>query len=185
MPNRILIVFLSFIIFSSCHKKMGGFQASSRENFTQTKKPIPSITAFDETLETEPKSELVFDEIETTQLSASTDERQISFIESNRKTEIIDFKNLKKIEENKATILEKKPNFQKEKPAKKKKKRKKRNSVFNDGVKIGIVFLVIAILLSFLHITQLVILFGLVSVIFLYLGLKKYMRRNRLKNIFK
>jgi cation transport ATPase len=164
---------------------MGGFQASSRENFTQTKKPIPSITAFDETLETEPKSELVFDEIETTQLSASTDERQISFIESNRKTEIIDFKNLKKIEENKATILEKKPNFQKEKPAKKKKKRKKRNSVFNDGVKIGIVFLVIAILLSFLHITQLVILFGLVSVIFLYLGLKKYMRRNRLKNIFK
>jgi Flp pilus assembly protein TadB len=185
MPNRILIVFLSFLIFSSCHKKMGGFQASSREKFTQTKMPIPSINAFDDMNVTEQKSEVVFDEIETTQLSASSEEVQISFIDANKKTEIIDFKNLKNTEKSKASILEKKPNFQKEKPSKKKKKRKKRNSVFNDGVKIGIVFLVIAILLSFLHITQLVILFGLVSVIFLYLGLKKYMRRNRLKNIFK
>jgi cation transport ATPase len=185
MPNRILVVFLSFLIFSSCHKKMGGFQASSRENFTQTKKPIPSINAFGDLNVTEQKSELFFEEIETTQLSASTEEGSTNFIESNKKTGIIDFKNIKNVEENKATILEKKPNFQKEKPSKKKKKRKKRNSVFNDGVKIGIVFLVIAILLSFLHITQLVILFGLASVIFLYLGLKKYMRRNRLKNIFK
>jgi hypothetical protein len=65
------------------------------------------------------------------------------------------------------------------------KKKRNRNPIFNDGVKIGIVFLVIAIGLAFIPLTQLSILFGVVSAIFFVLGLKKYMRKNRFRNIFK
>jgi hypothetical protein len=65
------------------------------------------------------------------------------------------------------------------------KKKRNRNPIFNDGVKIGIVFLLIAITLAILSLNQLSLLFGVVSAIFFVLGLKKYMRKNRFRNIFK
>jgi hypothetical protein len=67
------------------------------------------------------------------------------------------------------------------------KRRKKiiKNPFFNDGVKIASVFLLIAIGLAFLNLGELSLLFGIVSIIFFIIGLKKYMRRKRLKRILK
>lgn len=59
----------------------------------------------------------------------------------------------------------------------------KRNPVFNDSLKIGLVFLVIAAGLAFLPaLLQLAVLFALVAMIFLFIGLKKlFNRRAKIK----
>lgn len=60
----------------------------------------------------------------------------------------------------------------------------KRNPVFNDSLKIGIVFLAIALGLSFLPVLQLTLLFAIVAMIFLFIGLKKlFKRRAKMKQI--
>ncbi len=59
----------------------------------------------------------------------------------------------------------------------------KRNPVFNDSLKIGLVFLLIAAALSFMPaLLQLAVLFAVVAMVFLIIGLKKlFNRRAKIK----
>jgi hypothetical protein len=59
----------------------------------------------------------------------------------------------------------------------------KRNPVFNDSLKVGLVFLIIAAALGFVPaLLQLAVLFALVAMVFLFIGLKKlFNRRAKIK----
>lgn len=73
--------------------------------------------------------------------------------------------------------------------AKKKKKKGKKFRQISSNLFVGFIFLGIAIVLAFLKLPTLVMLFGLASIIFLAIGLKKIWkkkrRRSRFENIFK
>ncbi|MFN3782513.1 MAG: hypothetical protein ACK4R6_01225 [Spirosomataceae bacterium] len=74
--------------------------------------------------------------------------------------------------------------FQKqEKPEKRKKVLQ--NSFFNDQVKIGGLFLGGAIILSLFNLTGLALLFGVAALLLLFVGFKKYFRRQRRKRAFR
>lgn len=175
--NFSAFAFLAVLLFliSSCQHRLGGFQASSREVFDYERvKPsgipkdrlplpveaIPELLPEDETQKMEelPVIEIPASTIEDAEYSA-------------KKVTINTFRPAVK----KTT--------EKEKP--KKKKNKKKKVRFNDGLKIGTIFLVIAIIMGIFSLTQLTLLFGLVSILFLYFGLKKYYRQRRRRNIFK
>lgn len=70
-----------------------------------------------------------------------------------------------------------------EKPEKR--KRVMQNTFFNDQVKIGGLFLGGAIILSLFNLSGLALLFGVASLLLLFLGLKKYFRKQRRKKAFR
>ncbi|MFN3590117.1 MAG: hypothetical protein ACK4UP_12110 [Spirosomataceae bacterium] len=74
--------------------------------------------------------------------------------------------------------------FQK-KESQEKKKRIMNNTFLNDQVKIGGLFLGGAILLSLIDLPSLALLFGIASLLLLFLGFKKYFRRQRRKRAFR
>lgn len=95
-------------------------------------------------------------------------------------------KKKKKKDANTRQIDKKKPFsiFQKD-PTQTKRKREIKNTFFNDQVKIGGLFLGGAILLSLFNLSSLALLFGLAALLLLFLGLKKYFRKQRRKKSFR
>lgn len=185
MMNKILsgtrknsLYFLATLLFlTSCQRKFASFQASSRETFEH--QPIPRIK---ET--TVPKIEKIPDPVaepENNDLVSTAGELPVYHIPEVRK--IITAFRKKPANQYIKTDAHQKV-FQKEKP-KKKKKNKRKRPTFNDGLKTGTIFLLIAVIMGIFSLTQLTLLFGLVSVLFLYFGLKKYYRQQRRRNIFK
>lgn len=81
------------------------------------------------------------------------------------------------------------PTVKQDPKAKKKKKRGSKFRKISSNIFIGFTFLGIAILLAILKVPTLVILFGIASIVFLTIGLKKIWkkkrRRSRFENIFK
>lgn len=163
----------------SCQKKnLGGFQKSTRETFsTKTNGNNLLLTSenpiFIEDLSPEPE-----------EMEASTDtELRIETLPSeNKNYHRINNKleNTSKIETIQAVV----ENTQFEKKAETQKvKALKRNPVFNDSLKVGLVFLIIAAGLAFVPaLLQLAVLFALVAMIFLFIGLKKlFNRRAKIK----
>lgn len=66
-----------------------------------------------------------------------------------------------------------------------KRKRVMQNTFFNDQIKIGGLFLGGAIILSLFNLSGLALLFGVASLLLLFLGLKKYFRKQRRKKAFR
>ena len=66
-----------------------------------------------------------------------------------------------------------------------KKKKRKRRARWNSMIPAGFVFLGIAILLAFLNLNGLALLFGVASILFLFLGFKRLFRKNRRRSIFR
>lgn len=169
-----LIAVLLFL--SSCQRKFASFQASSRETFEHQsiprlkEQPAPRIERI-------PEPELVS---ENTKEESGTGELPVYHIPGLEKI-------ITGVKKNQPKTIFKSDDhqnvFQKEKPKKKKDRRKKPK--FNDGLKTGTIFLLIAVIMGIFSLTQLTLLFGLVSVLFLYFGLKKYYRQQRRRNIFK
>ncbi len=165
--RKLLLGFLILFTVSSCQKKIGGFQASKEENFSA---PI-EITKIEET----PKpQELVLAE----ELLDASNESGFKVIDNaTEKSEI--YGNIRSIE-NKTksySTITKNPFNLKTQEKDKIKKRIRRNPVFNDSLKMGFVLLFIAIGLSFLPVIELTLLFGIVALIFLFIGLKKFFKR--------
>lgn len=78
------------------------------------------------------------------------------------------------------------PNQQlKETPKKHVKKKKKKRVRWNSMIPAGFIFLGIAILLAFINLNGLALLFGVASILFLFLGFKKLFRKKRRRSIFK
>lgn len=177
--NIILALFALTLV--SCHKKLAFFQPGKSVNYHSQK--IPSLSqSFPETD--------TYISPDQTEFIASIEENfefkpnhPIEIVDS--KTEIITLKKpeIEKILISKFSSSEK---IISDKLVEKNTlKRKKLYPLFNDNLKIGLVFLVIAAILALFSLNQLVLIFGLASLVFLYLGLKKYYRRKRIKSIFK
>lgn len=66
-----------------------------------------------------------------------------------------------------------------------KKKRKKNFKRWNNMIPSGLIFLGIAILLSLINLNGLALLFGVASIIFLFFGIKKLLRKKRRREIFR
>jgi Flp pilus assembly protein TadB len=151
---------------------MASFMPSSYEDFKSEKKAVKSKTSPE------------FIESKTLQKIEINAEKYANKININVK------KNLSIKEKIKKQRTLRASNMPEERPTLKPKietlrKKRNRNPIINDGVKIGIVFLAIAIGLALIPLSQLSLLFGVVSAIFFIIGLKKYMRKNRFRKLFK
>lgn len=157
---------------------MGGFQKSTRENFSSktnnskllftSENPIfiEKIQSEPEELEASIDSEL---RIETLSSENKKYSRINKELENTSKIEVAqtEFEDAQLVK----TAENKKANFI------------KRNPVFNDSLKIGLVFLIIAAALAFVPaLLQLAVLFAVVAMVFLFIGLKKlFNRRAKIK----
>lgn len=176
---RLTLITVFCVSLLSCQKKnYGGFQKSTRETFSNktngTKLLLTSeIPIFIEDLSPEPEEMVASTD---TELRIETLQSEINnYHEINKKLE-----NTSKIETIQANV----ENTQFEKKAENQKvKALKRNPVFNDSLKVGLVFLIIAAGLAFVPaLLQLAVLFALVAMIFLFIGLKKlFNRRAKIK----
>lgn len=165
--RKLILGFLILFTISACHKKIGGFQASKKENFSA---PIKTTK-----IEVTPKlPELVLDE---ELLDASIESEFKVIDQATNKSEI--YSPIRSIENNTKSysVINKNPFSLKTQEKDKIKKRIRRNPVFNDSLKMGFVLLFIAIGLSFLPVIELTLLFGIVALIFLFIGLKKFFKR--------
>lgn len=178
---RLTLVFLFCISLLSCQRKnIGGFQKSTRENFSSksnnskllftSENPIliEKITSEPEEMEASMDSEL---RIESLPSEINNYRRINNALENTSKIKVgqTEFE----VAQFDKTAENKKANFV------------KRNPVFNDSLKIGLVFLIIAAALAFVPaLLQLAVLFAVVAMVFLFIGLKKlFNRRAKIKKM--
>jgi hypothetical protein len=177
MPNFLKLL-LVCVVFSSCQKKMGGFQKSSSINYNANSSREDNSKPLLESMEENAKVLPIGEE-----LSANTS-GDLAFllkpahaeIEKNtHPTGIISFPVNR--ENSDLSVNENSKNEKSEMSL------KKRDPVINDSLKIGLVFLIIAVALAFLPaLLQLAVLFTLVAMVFLFIGLKKlFNRRAKIK----
>ena len=175
---RLILLGLFCFTLLSCHKNIGGFQKSSRETFkAQTQKKdllftsenpifIEQLLPQNDVALTTNATELP---IETLALEIENYQKRKNILVKTQKIEVSQ-KEFEPIKEGKHT-------------EKQSLKLLKRNPVFNDSLKIGLVFLLIAAALAFLPaLLQLAVLFAVVAMVFLFIGLKKlFNRRAKIK----
>ncbi len=170
----VLFIPLLLIQMFSCRAPMAGFQPGTREDFGYK---IPRKSQKSEEIGIEPipvspetiTYETELPVVDPGPLFISPPERIKSKYTARRRVA--------------KPVIQKERPVIKEKPGKK--KDKKRRPEFNDALKTGTVFLLIAIGLGIFSLGQLSLLFGLVAILFLYFGLKKYYRQQRRRKLFK
>ncbi len=176
---RLTLITVICISLLSCQKKnIGGFQKSTGENFyCKTDNTNLLITS---------ENPIFLDELsqEPEEIEASTvTELRIETLPS----EINNYPKINKKLKKSSTIEMIQTEFEVshlDKPTENQEvKALKRNPVFNDSLKVGLVFLLIAAGLAFVPaLLQLAVLFALVAMIFLFIGLKKlFNRRAKIK----
>ena len=173
--KKICFILFVLAVSTSCHKKMAVFNASSFEEFENKPKPPKTILEDKPELKDLEYSEPIIHNEEYEEAASPPIivlKKQTVTIFNHINTD----KSQKKFEKGKINISQNENDTTK--------KKRKRNPIINDGVKIGIVFLGIAILLAILGFSSLSLLFGVVSAVFFVIGLKKYMRKKRLRNLF-
>ncbi|MCP9765332.1 phage holin family protein [Lacihabitans soyangensis] len=157
---------------------MGGFQRSTRETFTTKTRNASQPLVSENPILTE-KLGPEFEEV----TANNSNELRIESLASEIKhypVSVNRIRNNSKIQTSQiageTTISEKSTEKVNLKPI-------KRNPVFNDSLKIGLVFLLIASALAFVPaLLQLAVLFAVVAMVFLFIGLKKlFNRRAKIK----
>jgi len=176
---RLTFIAIFFISLLSCQKKnTGGFQKSTRETFSnKTNKTKLLITSdnpiFIKELSLEPEEMEAFTDtdlrIETLPYEIKKYHEIDKKLETSSKIKTIQTKS-------EVSLLDETTEIQKVKSL-------KRNPVFNDSLKVGLVFLIIAAGLAFVPaLLQLAVLFAVVAMVFLFIGLKKlFNRRAKIK----
>lgn len=177
---RYFLFLLSIIFFSSCKTQYANFQESS----------APSVLA-----KVKKKSFSHVEELDGKSVSpieVALEPKTIEEVKSRVSLPIIIAPEpLEQIEQIENMSFEKpSADFfnpkQKEKPKPKKKKKKgKKFRQVSSNLFVGFIFLGIAIVLAFLKLPTLVTLFGLASIIFLAIGLKKVWKKKRRQSRFK
>jgi hypothetical protein len=170
--SKLTLVILFCLSLVACNKKMGGFRQSSRETFP-TKSHIKQHLASENPVLT---ADLLpeFEEVtvsNSNELRIETPESKIKIPSENikEKNENLKFENLQS--EIETSLSKKSAEIVKLRPI-------KRNPVFNDSLKIGVMFLLIASALALIPaLLQLGILFALVAIVLLFIGLKKLFKR--------
>ncbi len=174
--KKICFALVAFIICASCQKKLAHFNSSSFEEFSEKTNARTSETPIILEKKLLIREIVVAKDVEIKDIKTTPENTKKLSKPQSKPNQAV---------ENNILDLEKKTFEEKNEDTKIKKKKRKKNPVFNDGVKIGIVFLGIAILLAILSLNSLSLLFGVVSAIFFIIGLKKYMRKKRLRELFK
>lgn len=178
----ITFLFLLLFAFSSCRKDFASFQKSPNLVYASKKN---SVTPEVEVATNKPTLIASMDDSPTfIQKKESFSPKTIK-IES--KKILVDNdrrKQKKKSDVSHVTFLEK--IFQNQTNKDNKNFKKRRNSAsFNSTIYTGFIILGIAILLALLSLNPLSLLFGLASIIFLYVGFKRYFRKKRRRDIFR
>lgn len=183
--KQLIFLFLSLILFSSCRKDFAYFQKSTNLSYSPKKNS--------------PKSEILTN-FTKLNLMVSADtfaldlDKNESF--SPQSTEDIALNKYASWDDRKRQKKQSKINkkegrfFQKIFPNQshddKKHTKKRRKAVpFNSTIYTGFIILGIAVLLALVSLNSLSLLFGVASIIFLYLGFRRYFRRKRRRDIFR
>lgn len=172
-------LFAFCIIFSSCKKEFASFQQSTYSSYAKshtTVTPTPTINL------PSPQLSASLDDAtillpETPQLSEPTIEETlaVNIVESQKKEGIV--KPIRGQIFNK--IFSEKSHYNKYIF-----QTKRKPVPLNSTIYTGFIILGIAIVLALVPLNSLSLLFGLASIVFLYLGFKKYFRRKKWRDIF-
>lgn len=175
---------LALTLLASCRKEFASFQKSPNINYTTSKKsieiPLEGINPKQPNLIVSTQDSYTF--IEPSEIFKS-ETNEIT----TQNTQINDDggrKKQKNVSKKQETFFQKVFPNQHSKDKKTVKKRRKPVPL-NSTIYTGLVILGIAILLALVSLNSLSILFGIASLFFLYLGLKKYFRRKRRRDIFR
>ena len=170
-----IVLFACLIIITSCNKKLGGFNPSTRENFSCQKNQNPLILENTKTVENLPEYTASVNELPDFKTSKSALTEFNSEIEPNLRTLKMDNKNNFNSQDNIIISANIKANENIQKIS-----RLIKGQIVNDSLKIGLIFLLISAGLSFLPaLSQVTSLFALVSIVFLIIGLKKLLNKRR------
>ncbi len=182
LMKKLTFLFLSFTLLVSCRKEFASFQKSPNINYTSPKKSIAIPVRI-----TQPAPSAL---IASTQ-DSFTEPIKVFGLETNeaiiQKQQIQDDgrrKNRKNISRKQETFFEKVFPNQHTKDKKTVKKRRKPVPL-SSTIYTGFIILGIAILLALVSLNSLSLLFGVASILFLYLGFKKYFRKKRRRDIFR
>ncbi|MDZ7933875.1 MAG: hypothetical protein U5M51_02665 [Emticicia sp.] len=182
--KQLTLFFFSLIAFISCRKDFASFQKSPNLSYSQQKNvqnyDIP-INLTEPTLMASAEETPIF--LEQKELfSDKTPEKEVNqslWNDDRRKR-----KNRRNVNQKQGTFIQKIfPNqtLQDKKTAKKRQKPVPLNST----IYTGFIILGIAILLALLSLGSLSLLFGVASILFLYIGFKAYFRKKRRRDIFR
>lgn len=183
MKHLTLLLF-SFILFSSCRKDFATFQKSIPTSYARPNKNIENNKII------HPIEPILF--TSKANLATTLNKSSLLFLknlDNKSKKEVWDKGRKKKkkkatINRSNGTFFEK--IFPNQVQNDKKTTNKRRNPVpFNSTIYTGFIILGIAILLALLSLTSLSLLFGLASIVFLYLGFKWYFRKKNRRKIFR
>lgn len=182
--EKTAFLLLALTLLASCRKELASFQKSPNINYTTSKKsiaiPLEGINPKQPNLIVSTRDSYTF--IEPSE-SFKSETNEIT----TQNTQINDDggrKKQKNVSKKQETFFEKVFPNQHLKDKKTVKKRRKPVPL-NATIYTGLVILGIAILLALVSLNSLSILFGIASLFFLYLGLKKYFRRKRRRDIFR
>lgn len=182
--KQFTILLFSVIAFTSCRKDFASFQKSPNLSYSHQKSvqnpevtidlPEPILVA------SVADSPLFLEQKQSFSAKISENETNKLLWDDDRKRR----KNRKNVSQKQGTFIEK--IFPNQSQNDKKAVKKRRKPVpLNSTIYVGFIVLGIAILLALLSLGSLSLLFGLASIIFLYLGLKAYFRRKRRRDIFR
>lgn len=182
--KQLIFFLLSLIAFTSCRKDFASFQKSPNLSYSHQKNvqnPQVAIDLNEPVLMASVDELPVFSE-QKEAFSAEIPEKEPNnpLWDDDRKRR----KNRRNVSQKQGTFIEK--IFPNQTNNDKKVVKKRRKSVpFNSTIYVGFIILGIAIVLALLSLSSLSLLFGVASIIFLYLGFKTYFRRKRRRDIFR
>lgn len=182
--KQLTLFFFSLIAFTSCRKDFASFQKSPNLSYPQQKNLQNLEVAIDLSeptlMASVGESSIFLEQKEIFSAKISENETNKLLWDDNRKRR----KKRKNVSKKQETFFEKIFPNQHTKDLKTVKKRQK-PVPFNSTIYIGFIVLGIAILLALVSLGSLSLLFGVASIIFLYLGFKAYFRKKRRRDIFR
>lgn len=172
-------LFAFCIIFSSCKKEFASFQQSTYSSYAKSHTAIPSAPDINS-----PSPRLSVSLNDATILLPETPQFSVPIIEETLSDNTVKSRNKGGIVRPiRGQIFNK--TFSEKSHYKKYIFQTKRKPVpLNSTIYTGFIILGIAILLALFSLSSLSLLFGVASIIFLYLGFKKYFRRKKWRDIF-
>lgn len=193
MIKPLILSLLTLLFLSACKREYAQVQPTSVDSFVQKQRIKPTAETADKpvrppaTLESQ-QTEIINLELQTTDkfelenelIRESNTEAKEQSLNSTRINRSHSLLNLATPSTYKS-LVQHLGEFQK-KPVKQKKKPLRR---WNAMIPAGFIFLGIAILLALINLNGLALLFGVASILFLFLGFKKLFRRNKRRSLFR
>lgn len=182
--KQLTLFFFSLIVFTSCRKDFASFQKSPNLSYSRQHSVQKSEISIDLTkpilVASVDESPLFLEQKEIFFAKISENEPNKSSWDDDRRKR----KNRKNVSQRKGTFIQKIfPNLTYN--DKKVVKKHRKPVPLNSTIYTGFIILGIAIILALLSFGSLSLLFGVASIIFLYLGFKAYFRKKRRRDIFR